>query len=178
MSSSNYGLSGTSPVAAWEKPASHILADFLAIHWNSSEAGASLNTINYSVSEVGWNQWFNNDKDLTIKFYDSVTIVKGEGSIMLGGQVQEEDRIIQIHVFARSYEDDADSSAETMLFNVEEHFKKVIHQHGPELQDKGILKVFVRNSQDRPYVEKQESFNAVTRRRIITVCMRVWRVNQ
>jgi hypothetical protein len=175
---SSYGLAGTSPFVTWQKPASHILADFLASYWNSTETGATLNTINYPASEVGWNHWFNNDKDLTIKFYDSVTIVKDEGCTMLGGAVQEEDRIIQIHIFARSWEDDADSSAETMCFNVEEHFKKVIHQHGPELINAGILKLFVRNSQDRPYVEKEESFNAVTRRRVMTIVMRVWRVNQ
>lgn len=174
---SSYGLAGTSPFVTWQKPASQVLADFLASYWDSSETMASLNTLNYPVSEVGWNQWFNNDKDLTIKFYDAVSVIKAQGSIMLGGAVQEEDKIIQVHIFARSFEDDFDSSAETMLFNIEEHFKKVIHQHGPELVDKGILKLYVRSCADRPYVEKQETFNSITRRRIMTVVMRVWRVN-
>jgi hypothetical protein len=175
---SSYGLAGTSPFTTWQKPASQLLADFFAQYWSSSEAGASLNTVNYPVSEVGWNQWFNNDKDVTIKFYDAVSIIKSEGNIVLGGAVQEEDKIIQVHIFARSFEDDNEDSAETMLFDIEEHFKKVVMQHGPELVDKGILKLYVRNCADRPFIEKEETYNTIIRRRIMTIVMRVWRVNQ
>lgn len=130
------------------------------------------------ISEVGWNQWWNNDKDITIKFYDAVSVIKNQGSIVLGGSIQEEDKIIQVHIFARSFDDDADTSAETMLFDIEEHFKKVIMQHGPELQDKGVLKIYVRSTADRPFVEKEETFNSALRRRIMTIVMRVWRLNQ
>jgi len=175
---STYGLAGTSPFATWSKPASLILADFFASHWDSTETGATLNTINYPVSEVGWNQWYNGDKDLTIKFYDSVSVIKYEGNVGIGNWAFEEDRIIQIHIFARSLEDSNTNSAETMVFKVEEHFKKVLMQNWiADLQPKGILKAFIRSSQDRPYIEKEETYNAITRRRILTVVLRVWMVN-
>lgn len=176
--STNYGLAGTSPFAPWAKPASLILADFFASHWSSSETGAVLNTVNYPLSEVGWNQWYNNDKDINIKFYDSTTIVKSQGQVGIGNWAAEEDKLIQIHIFTRSFEDDADFSAETMLFNIEEHFKKVLMQNWiSELQPKGILKAYVRSCSDSPYVEKQETYNTIHRRRIMTVILRVWRVN-
>lgn len=175
---STYGLAGTSPFATWSKPASLILADFFASHWSSSEAGAVLNTSNGSVSEVGWNQWFNGDKDLTIKFYDSTSVIKSQGNIGLGNWACEEDKIILVHIFARSYDDDAEDSAETMLFNVEEHLKKTLMQNWiSELQPKGILKAYVRNCFNSPFEEKQETFNSIIRRRIMTIVLRVWRVN-
>lgn len=175
----SYGLAGTEPFATWSKPASLILADFFASHWNSTETGAVLNTINYPVSEVGWNQWYNGDKDLTIKFYDAVSVVKSQGTVGIGNWACEEDKIIQVHVFARSFNDTDADSAETMLFSVEEHFKKVLMQNWvSDLKPKGILKAYVRSAADRPYIEKEETYNTVTRRRIITVVLRVWRVNQ
>lgn len=65
-----------------------------------------------------------------------------------------------------------------MLFNVEEHFKKILMQYWISgLQSKGILKIFVRNSADRPVTQNAESFNASLARRIMTVILRVWRVN-
>lgn len=175
---STYGLAGTSPFTTWSKPPSLILAEFFASHWSSAEAGAVLNTSNGSVSEVGWNMWYNGDKDLTIKFYDSTSIVKTQGNVGLGNWAAEEDRIIQIHIFARSFDDDADNSAETMLFNVEEHFKKVLMQNWiSELQPKGILKAYIRSGSDQPYKLKTETYNATMRRRILTCILRVWRVN-
>ncbi len=175
---STYGLAGTSPFASWSKPASLILADFFASRWSSSETGATLNTASGSVSEVAWNQWYNADKDVTIKFYDSVSVVKTQGNVGIGNWAAEEDRIIQIHIFARSFDDDADDSAETMLFNIEEHFKKVLMQNWiTDLYPKGILKAYVRNCFDSPFKLKSETYNAVLRRRIMTIVLRVWRVN-
>ncbi len=174
-----YGLAGTSPFATWAKPASLVLADFFAAHWSSSETGASLNISNFPVSEVAWNQWWNNDKDITIKFYDSVSVVKSQGNVGIGNWAAEEDKIIQIHIFARSFDDDAADSTETMLFNIEEHFKKVLMQNWiAELKPKGILKAYIRNAFDSPFKLKSETYNATLRRRIITVVLRVWRVNQ
>lgn len=176
--STSYGLAGTDPFGTWSKPASLILADFFATHWSSSETGATLNLSNGSVSEVAWNMWYNADKDVTIKFYDSVSVVKSQGNVGLGNWAVEEDKIIQIHIFARSFDDDAADSAETILFNIEEHFKKVLMQNWiSELQSKGILKAYVRNCFDSPFVEKEETFNSIVRRRIMTVVLRVWRVN-
>ena len=175
----DYGLAGTDPFVTWSKPPSILLADFFAPHWDSTETGATLNTVNYPVSEVAWNQWFNNEKDVSIKFYDAVSVIKFEGSIVLGDTIQEEDKIIQVHIFTRSFDDDAADSSETMLFKIEEHFKRVLWQFWQsELQPKGILKAFVRNCYDSPFSEKQETFNSIIRRRIMIIVLRVWRVNQ
>jgi hypothetical protein len=175
----SYGLAGTSPFATWAKPASLVLADFFAAHWSSLETGAVLNTSNYPVSEVAWNQWYNAEKDVTIKFYDSTSVIKSQGNVGIGNWAVEEDKIILVHIFARSYDDDAVDSTETMLFNIEEHFKKVLMQNWiDELIPKGILKAYVRNSYDRPFEQKTETYNATLRRRIMTIILRVWRINQ
>lgn len=175
---SSYGLAGTSPFATWSKPASLILADFFASHWSSTETGAVLNVSNGAISEVGWNQWWNNDKDLTIKFYDSTAVIKSQGNVGLGNWAVEEDRIIQIHIFARSFDDSVTNSTETMLFKVEEHFKRVLMQYWiSDLQPKGILKAYVRNTFDSPYKLKSDTYNANLRRRMMIVVLRVWRVN-
>jgi hypothetical protein len=176
---SSWLLAGKSPAGGWAKSPQFILRDFIASHWNNTEAGAVLNTSDPTVSEVAWDQWYSGQRDLTIKFVYNTTVVSGEGFVMLTKDVQEQDTIMDIHIMARTYADTDTDGVDNMVWRVENMIQGIIKKYWyEELKTQhGVLKCWVRNVASRPMPqETSESYNEYLKRRVMTVVFRVWQV--
>lgn len=178
---SSWVLAGKSSVSGWSKAPQLILRDFIASHWNNTDAGATLNTSDPTVSEVAWDQWYSGERDLTIKFAYNTTIIAGEGFVALTKDIQEEDIVIDVHIMARSWVDANPDDVDNMVWRVENMIQGIIKKYWYEelKSQEGILKCWVRNVASRPMAdEKTDSYNEYLKRRVMTVIFRVWHVVQ
>lgn len=168
-SSSNYGAIGTNPLQPLPKTPEKLLADLLKSKYEQSMTGVKW-------KDIRWEQWFSGSGDISVFFQDA-----GKNNITnsVDHNLQEYDKFIDIHIFARSIKSGYEYSAERIIHGLENWIIKVITQWPLALRDKGILEMEYEDTRDLPYyMGDTTNYDNIINHKIISVRQKIMMLNQ
>lgn len=163
MSSSSYGVIGTSPFGDLDKSVEKLLVDFLKANYDQSITGIP-------VTSIKWEQYGISQGDYAI-------YLQSTGDFDISSEVSnsffETDHYTELHVFARSLHDDYDRSALKYLFQIEKWLKKTLRQNRLGLANKGIAAIYYKDTRHIPVEDPTTDI----RRIVVTIYSKILIIN-